>query len=366
MTIGADPVLDCPADQIPRPEELIQAAMRWHFGPETGSAFWLERAEKLDFDPLRDVRTLDDLSLFPNLVNELRGLRVEDLVPRGFDPARDLFGVFESGGTTGAPKSVACTFDWLNRWLEYDSRDMDAWGVPRGLNWLVTVPSGPHMAASRPRAQLRRRGGILFTIDMDPRWVKKCIAAGKTAEAELYVDHLLEQAAYVLRAQDVGLLTMSPPLLERLARDQELVDLVNRKVHMIMWQGAHMDADTRHLLRTEVFPDVKIRGFYGSTMVLGGAFERPGLSDEEPCVFDPFSPYISFRVIDPETGRAVPYGERGRVVMNHVSKGQLLPNNLERDTAVRVPAPPGRFGDSVAEVRPVDTFDDEPVIEGVY
>jgi hypothetical protein len=34
----------------------------------------------------------------------------------------------------------------------------------------------------------------------------------------------------------------------------------------------------------------------------------------------------------------VPYGARGQVVMNHISKAMFLPNNLERDTAIRVPA----------------------------
>jgi hypothetical protein len=54
------------------------------------------------------------------------------------------------------------------------------------------------------------------------------------------------------------------------------------------------------------------------------------------------------------------------VVMNHISKTMFLPNNLERDTAIRVPGPQGQVGDSVSEVQPVETFDGEAVIEGVY
>jgi hypothetical protein len=101
-------------------------------------------------------------------------------------------------------------------------------------------------------------------------------------------------------------------------------------------------------------------------MVLGGATERLGLTDDDPCIFDPFSPYITFSVIDAETGRQVPYGERGQVVMNHVSKSFLLPNNLERDMATRIRPPEGEVGDSVADVTPVQRFGDEVVIEGVY
>jgi hypothetical protein len=101
-------------------------------------------------------------------------------------------------------------------------------------------------------------------------------------------------------------------------------------------------------------------------MVLGGALERLGLTDEDPCIFDPPSPYITFSVVDPDTRRTVGYGERGQVVMNHVSKSFLLPNNLERDMATRIRPPDGQVGDSVADVTPVQEFDNETVIEGVY
>jgi hypothetical protein len=201
---------------------------------------------------------------------------------------------------------------------------------------------------------------------MDPRWVKKLIAAGKAGEADAYAEHLIDQAAFVLQTQDIGVLMTTPPLLERLARRDDLVELVREKVQTIEWGGAHMDADTRQLYRTEVFPGQTLHGGYGSTMVLGGAPERLGLTDDDPCIFDPFSPFITFAVVEPDTGRRVAYGERGQVVMNHVSKSFLLPNNLERDTATRIRPLEGQVGDSVADVTPVQRFDDETVIEGVY
>jgi phenylacetate-coenzyme A ligase PaaK-like adenylate-forming protein len=39
--------------------------MEWHFHPETGSPFWLERAKSLNFDPRKDIKRLEDLELFP-------------------------------------------------------------------------------------------------------------------------------------------------------------------------------------------------------------------------------------------------------------------------------------------------------------
>jgi acyl-coenzyme A synthetase/AMP-(fatty) acid ligase len=221
------------------------------------------------------------------------------------------------------------------------------------------------MVGAISAAQARRRGGLVFTVDLDPRWVKKLIAAGKTDEAAAYAEHLVEQTGFLLRSQDIGVLITTPPLLERIARHDDLVELINEKVSAIQTGGAHMDADTRDLFHTEVFPDVTLINIYGSTMILGGCAERPGGQDG-PCVFDPPSPFISFAVIDPDTGWRVAYDQRGQVVMNHVSKAILLPNNLERDLATRIEPPTGQVGDSVADVTPVAMFDNETVIEGVY
>jgi len=362
----ADPILDCPANEAPNPAELIEAAMKWHFSPQTGSPFWLERMKKLDFNPIKSVRTFEDLKLFPNVVNELRDVPVQDLIPRGYKSLGDLYGVYESGGTTGAPKRVVCMVDWMERWLTFSQRHLDARGVPRNLNWLALMPDGPHIFGAALREGAKRAGGILFTIDMDPRWVKKCIAEGRAEEAGRYAEHLINQASFLLKTQDVGVLITTPPLLERIAKYDELVKLINKKIKLIQWGGAHMDADTRQLFRTEVFPGIQMQGGYGSTMILGGSLERIESTGTNLCVFDPLSPYISFSVIDPVTGKTVPYGQRGQVVMNHISKGMLLPNNLERDTAVRVQPPKGQLGDSVADVCPVASFDNRPVIEGVY
>jgi hypothetical protein len=120
--------------------------------------------------------------------------------------------------------------------------------------------------------------------------------------------------------------------------------------------------DTLDLLRS-IFPNTAIAMAFGSTMVLSQAATRV---DGDSLIFDPRSPYVVFWVIDPETGAEVPHGERGQVVMNHIGKGMFIPNNLERDTAIRMPGPHGHVGDSISEVAPVAVFGGEPVIEGVY
>jgi len=78
--------------------------VQWHFGPDTGSRFWLEKAKELDFDPLRDVNCFDDLKKFPLFEDDwLRGGPVRRWVPQKLQD-KPIY-VFETGGTTGVPKS---------------------------------------------------------------------------------------------------------------------------------------------------------------------------------------------------------------------------------------------------------------------
>jgi hypothetical protein len=211
------------------PDEFVRAAMEWHFNPETGSAYWLRRAETLHFDPRADVKGVEDLTLFPNIVDELRDVRVEDLIPRGYGPDPGSVEVYESGGTTGASKRAVVLPGWWDHHTAYTNAALDAHGFPRNTNWLSVTPSGPHLAGQAGTRAVAERGGINFSVDMDPRWVKKLIAAGKADEADAYAEHLVEQAGFLLRTQHIGVLITTPPLLERIARRDDLVDLINEQ-----------------------------------------------------------------------------------------------------------------------------------------
>ncbi|BBY39740.1 hypothetical protein MMAN_38740 [Mycobacterium mantenii] len=346
-------------------ETYLRAVIAWHFGDDTGSPFWLRTARGLDFNPLTDVNTFADLRLFPNLVNELRSVPVEDLIPRGYaspgSPPLPL--IFESGGTTGAPKRTVQMPDWVAQVIDWQTEDFAAGGFAQDRGFLCLMPSGPHGVGYFSRLVSQRLGAVFHAIDIDPRWVKKIAARAAAAEVAAYVDHVVEQAVHVLQTQNVANLHTTPPLLEAIARNDRVVDLVNDKIRYLLLSGAHVDADTFDLLRG-IFPATTITMAFGSTMVLSQAVTRT--VDGDAFVFDPRTPYVVFWVVDPDTGERVPYGQPGQVVMNHLSKGMFIPNNLERDLAIRMPGPAGELSDSVSEVRPVTTFEGEPVIEGVY
>lgn len=358
-------LLDVPrAAPIADPEAYLRAAIAWHFGEQTGSAFWLRAARTLDFNPLTDVNTFADLTLFPNLLSELRTVPVADLIPRGYGSPAPVPQIFESGGTTGAPKRTVQLPDWVAQIVQWQTEDFADGGFVRGRDFLCMMPSGPHGVGFFSRLVAERLGSTFHAIDLDPRWVKKLVARGAAAEIASYVDHLVEQAVHVLRTQRVANLHTTPPLLEALARDDEVVALLNEKVGFMLLSGAHVDIDTLDLF-DNIFPNTTITMAFGSTMILSQAITRR-VDGDGPFVFHPRSPYATFSVVDPDTGEHVAYGERGQVIMNHVSKGMFLPNNLERDSAIRLPGLAGQIGDSVSEVQPVAAFEGEPVIEGVY
>ncbi len=356
-------LLDVPrSPPIDDPEAYLRAAVAWHFGEDTGSPFWLRTAQTLNFNPLTDVKSVADLRLFPNLLSELRNVPVEDLIPRGYGSVPPVPQIFESGGTTGAPKRTVQLPDWVAQVVDWQTEDFAAGGFQRGQGFLCLMPSGPHGVGYFSRLVSERLGSTFHAIDIDPRWVKKLAARDAASEVAAYIDHIVEQAVFVLQTQHVANLHTTPPLLEAIARNDQVLDLVNAKIRYLLLSGAHVDVDTLELLR-DIFPNTTITMAFGSTMVLSQAVTR---LDGDTFIFDPRTPYVVFWVIDPDTGEQVPYGQRGQVVMNHISKGMFIPNNLERDEAIRMPGPGGQLSDSVSEVRPVASFEGEAVIEGVY
>jgi hypothetical protein len=359
-------LLDVPrTGPVPDTDAYLRAAIAWHFGEQTGSAFWLRAARKLDFNPLTDVHTFADLRLFPNLLNELRDVPVGELIPRGYGSPAPTPQIFESGGTTGAPKRTVQLPDWVEQVVRWQVEDFTAGGFLPGRGMLCLMPSGPHGVGYFSRLVSGRLNSTFHAVDLDPRWVKRLAARKAAAEVTAYVDHVLDQARFVLRTQDIANLQTTPPLLEAIARDDELTDLVNEKIRFMLLSGAHVTADTLDILR-DIFPETTIAMVFGSTMILSQTITRPVDIAGAPFVFDPRSPYVVFWVVDPETRNPVACGQRGQVVMHHISKGMFLPNNLERDTALRLAGPVGQVGDSISEVTPVKTHDGEAVIEGVY
>lgn len=322
-------------------------------------------ASHLDFDPLSDIKSFGDLKLFPNVSSELRKASIEDLIPKGYGKNPKIVGVYESGGTTGTPKRVVCMQDWLHYFVQWNNNSLKIHGFPVNSNWLGLIPSGPHIVGRLFLESARTYGKYAFTIDMDPRWVKTRIANHNHAEADAYAEHIINQAEAILKTQNVNVLAVTPALLERIVRKHDLVELINKKIKAIRWGGTQMHPQACEIYH-DIFPSTILYGHYGNTMTLGIAGQRATNNKSPHCTFDSLSPYITFWVVDPSTKQPVNYGQRGRVLTHHISKAWFLPNNLERDVATRIKPQLNQVGDAVADIAPVERFEDETVIEGVY
>ncbi|AEW97856.1 AMP-binding protein [Streptantibioticus cattleyicolor] len=347
----------------PEASEHLREILRWHFDPRTGSPFWLRKARDLDFDPLNDIHHIADLRRFPDVSGELRTVPVEDLVPEGH--VDRFFEVFESGGTVGAPKRVV---DSVSRTLNVDwvSTVLADHGFPAHGHWLHVGPTGPHVVGRTVKRLAELRGAMCFTLDFDPRWVKRLIGSGRTALADEYRDYLLDQVELVARSQDVKVLFITPPVLEALCARPALYERLASTVEGILWAGTSISPETLRQIEETFFPRAKVAAIYGNT-IMGIAPQRPRAEgDEFPCVFRPFFPQSVVELVDPGTGEPVGYGERGQVRIHLLSRDMFLPNVLERDTAVRVRPAPGDTVDGLADVGPLRDADAPAVIEGVY
>ncbi|WP_329312443.1 phenazine biosynthesis protein [Streptomyces sp. NBC_01262] len=369
------------SDEFPTPavgaavaDEFVRAALRWHFDPQTGSPYWLKRADSLGFDPLTDINGWSDLGRFPDISEEWRDTPARDLLPAGCraaspaaSPTAAPVQVFDSGGTTGRPKRIIEAtsrregVDWVSGVLERHGIPGEGAG-----DWLHIGPTGPHIVGRSIGLLAALRGELCHFIDLDPRWVKRCIAEGRRQEAARYLEHILDQAADVLSSQPVAVVFITPVVLEAVAARPALLDLFSAKVKGIVWAGTSISPETRYLLEHEVFPGIPLVGLYGNTLA-GIAPQRPRVADDtHDCVFLPYHPYSRIEVVDPQDPTAlVPYGERGQIRLTLLTRDLFLPYALERDSAIRV-APTEDFPwDALADVQPLTRGADAPV-EGVY
>ena len=159
----------------------VREVVDWHFDPATGCPFWLEYAARIDWDPRKVIRGYDDLDRFGNF-------RTSGCVAvrcgGGFRgcAGRPVY-VFETGGTTGVPKSRINIDDFRTDYEQF-SRTLPEAHFPKGADWLMVGPSGPRRLRLAVEHLAQYRGGICFMVDLDPRWFIKMLKRGDREMAE--------------------------------------------------------------------------------------------------------------------------------------------------------------------------------------
>jgi phenylacetate-coenzyme A ligase PaaK-like adenylate-forming protein len=343
--------------------EIVQ----WHFHPSTGCPFWLEYAGKLKFNPLKEIDTYDDLKKFEPFQDEwLRGGPVRRWVPKAF--ADKPIYVFETGGTTGVPKSRIAIDDFRTDY-ELFSRTLPDEHFPKGSNWLMLGPSGPRRLRLAVEHLCQYRGGICFCVDLDPRWVVKLIKKGWMEHLEAYKEHCIDQAITVLGAgHDIRCMFTTPKLLEALAvaLEKRGSSIGQAGITGIFSGGTEFTPQWTRFATEEFLEGVYMTPTYGNTL-MGLACSKPVTADEAYKIsyYAP-QPRAATEVVSfSDPNETVGYGQTGRVKLTTLTKEFFVPGFLERDEGEREPPYDAYPWDGVSGVRPFHELAEATTV-GVY
>lgn len=345
----------------------VREIVQWHFDPDTGTPFWLDYAENLDFDPRKDIQSFEDLRKFPLFEDQwLRGGPVRRFVPKAYRD-QPLY-VFETGGTTGIPKSRVAITDFR---IDYElfSDTLPDEHFPKGTDWLMLGPSGPRRLRLSVEHLAQYRGGICFCLDLDPRWVIKLINKGWTEHLDAYKNHVIDQAFTLVNAgHDIQCLFATPKLLESFALRLEDEGTTLREVGIrgIFSGGTEFTPQWTRFAVEELLDGVYITPTYGNTLMGLAASKPVGPADGYKIAYYAPQPRAVIEVVDPDDGvTVVGYGETGRVRLTTLTKELFVPGFLERDQGEREPPYESYPWDGVSGVRPFEKLAASTTV-GVY
>jgi len=345
----------------------VREIVEWHFNPATGSPFWLEKAKTLGFDPRRDVHSFDDLQKFPEFEDEwLRGGPIQRWIPQGLK-GKPVY-VFETGGTTGIPKSRMQIDDWKTDYEMFSATLPDD-KFPKGSNWLMLGPSGPRRLRLAVEHLAQFRGGICFCVDLDPRWVVKLIKRGNMKEMEAYRDHVIEQAVTILSAgHDIKCMFTTPKLLEALA--MKLIDqgssIGQAGITGIFSGGTEFTPQWYRFAMEELLDGVYMTPTYGNTL-MGLACGKPfDPADNYKITYFAPQPRAVIEVVEFKNyNQLVGYGQTGRVKLTTLTKETFIPGFMERDEGERELPFEKYPWDGISGTRPFHEFAKTTTV-GVY
>ena len=333
----------------------VREIVEWHFNPETGCPFWLEFAAKLSWDPRKEIRAFDDLRKFPPFEDEwLRGGPVRRWAPKGL-AGKPMF-TFETGGTTGVPKSRLAIEDFR---IDYEifSETLPEQYFPKGSNWLMLGPSGPRRLRLAVEHLAQHRGGICFCVDLDPRWVVKLIRQGKMDQLEAYKTHVIAQAITLLGAgHEIRCMFTTPKLLESLAEELENrgSSIKAAGITGIFAGGTEFTPQYTRFAMEELLGDgIYMTPTYGNTL-MGLACSKPvSPADGYKITYYAPQPRAAIEVVSfDDYDRVVGYGETGRVRLTTLTRETFIPGFMERDEGEREPPYSKYPWDGVSGVRP--------------
>lgn len=351
----------------PKLDAWVREVVDWHFNPATGCPFWLDYAKTAGWDPRTEVKGFADLARFPEFLDEwLRGGPVQRWIPKGL-AGKPIY-VFETGGTTGIPKTRIASEDFR---IDYElfSETLPDEHFPKGSNWLMLGPSGPRRLRLAVEHLAQFRGGISFCVDLDPRWVIKLIKKGWGEHLQAYKDHVIDQAVTILEAgHDIRCMFTTPKLLEALALRLEDRGTSIRKAGItgIFSGGTEFTPQWNRFAHEELLDGAYMTPTYGNTLMGLAASGPSGPDNGYKITYYAPQPRAVVEVVDfDDATKVVEYGQTGRVKLTTLTKEFFMPGFLERDEGEREQPCDKYPWDGVSGVRPFHGFAATTTV-GVY
>ncbi|HSN31228.1 MAG TPA: phenylacetate--CoA ligase, partial [Ideonella sp.] len=243
-----------------------------------------------------DVRSLDDLQRLPfTLKSDLRDHYPFGLFAR---PVAQLSRLHASSGTTGRPTVVGYTRRDLASWADLMARSLACAGVRRGDIVHNAYGYGLFTGGLGAHAGAERLGAVVVPM-----------SGGST---ERQVQLIMDFRARVLCATPSYALAIAE-VAEKLGFDLRASSLEIGMFGAEPWSGA---------MREEIEARIGLRAvdIYGLSEIMG-----PGVACE--CVarngLHGWEDHFLFEVIDPDTGRTLPDGEAGELVITTLAKEAL-------------------------------------------
>ncbi len=286
-----------------------------------------------------DIRSLDDVALLPFTVKtDLRDQYPFGLFAR---PCNQLARLHASSGTTGKPTVVGYTQGDLDNWADLMARSLYGGGARPGDvvhnaygYGLFTGGLGAHYGAER-------LGAVVVPM-----------SGGST---ERQVSLIIDFNARVLCS------TPSYALAIAEVAEQQGVDLRKSGLRVGMFGAEPWSAGMRREIEARI--GLKAVDVYGLSEIMG-----PGVACECECHdgLHGWEDHFLFEVIDPETGKPLPEGEAGELVITTLTK-QALPmlRYRTRDITRLTTAPCDCGRTHVRILRITGRNDDMLIIRGV-
>jgi phenylacetate-CoA ligase len=286
-----------------------------------------------------DIRSIADVAQLPFTVKtDLRDHYPFGLFAR---PVGTLARLHASSGTSGKPTVVGYTAGDLDTWAELMARSLAAAGARPGDVIHNAYGYGLFTGGLGAHAGAERLGAVVVPM-----------SGGST---ERQVALIVDFGARVLCA------TPSYALAIAEVAEQQGVDLKQSGLEVGLF-GAEPWSDA---MRREIESRLGLRAMdvYGLSEILG-----PGVACECPCQagLHGWEDHFLFEVIDPETGKAVPEGQAGELVISTLSKEALPMLRYRTRDITRITTAPCDCGRTHLRIlRIAGRNDDMLIIRGV-